>query len=204
MPTIQVDLRQNLRPHQLAAYKAEKRFQVHVWHRRAGKTFFVIGMMVTRALTTRRKDYRAFYVTSTFRQSKSISWDYLKSFVGQIPGVAFNEAELRCDLPNGARIQLLGAENYDALRGRYADDITLDETAQIPGVAWTQVLSPMLADRKGRMTAIGTPNGRMNLFYDLWEHAGTDDPEWGRSLLKWSDTDVLDPSEIKRMRRTMR
>ena len=33
-----------------------------------------------------------------------------------IPFVKFNESELRCDFPNGARITILGAEN-DCIEG---------------------------------------------------------------------------------------
>lgn len=193
-----------LRPHQLAAYRSETRFEVRVWHRRAGKTFYTIGRMLTRALQTNRRDWRAYYLCPTRVQAKAIAWDYLKKWVSRIPGVEINESELRVDLPNGARIQLLGAESYDSLRGRYADDITLDETAHIPSTAWTQVLSPMLTDRKGRATFIGTPNGRMNLFYDLWEYAGGSDPDWSRSLLTYQDTNVLDLDEIRRQRSLMR
>lgn len=203
-----VTVRLKFRPHQLAAHGAERRFQVYVWHRRAGKTFYVVAKMFARALEAPRADWRAFYVAPTYRQAKSIAWDYLTRFSDGLPGLSRNESELRIDLANGARIQLLGAEGYDSLRGRYADDLTIDETALIPGAAWTQVLSPMLADRKGRATFIGTPAGRMNLFYDLWTAAdpeGPDpDPEWGRSLLTYRDTDALDPAEVARLRRTMR
>ena len=38
-------------------------------------------------------------------------WPYLQEYAGVIPGVVFNVSELRCDLPNGCRIYLLGAEN---------------------------------------------------------------------------------------------
>lgn len=204
MSETRIRMKLNLRPHQLAAHRSENRFQVNVWHRRAGKTYYVIGKKLTRALQTERPDWRAFYLAPTFKQAKAISWDYLKNFSRPIPGCVANEQELRIDLPNGARIQLLGAESYDSLRGRYADDLTLDETALIPGKAWNTVLSPMVSDRMGRATFIGTPAGRMNLFHDLYEYAGGDDPEWSRSLLKYSDTNAIRPSEIERMRRTMR
>lgn len=171
---------------------------------RAGKTFYVIAKMLVRALQTKRKDWRGFYIAPTFKQAKSISWDYLKKFCAPIPGTTINESELRIDLPNGARLQLLGSENADSLRGRYADDLVLDETAQIPSSAWTTVLSPMLADRKGRATFIGTPQGRMSLFYDLYEYAQGEDPDWSASLLTYKDTNILDPDEIKRLRRTLR
>jgi hypothetical protein len=204
MPRTTVDVRLNLRPHQLAAHRTEQRFQVNVWHRRAGKTFYSVGKKLVRALQSTRNDYRAFYIAPTFKQAKAVSWDYLKRFAGPIPGTSVNEAELRIDLPGGSRIQLLGAEQFDALRGRYADDLTIDETAMIPTSAWNTVLSPMLADRKGRATFIGTPMGRMNLFFDLYEYASGDDDEWGSSLLTYRDTGVLDSREIDRLRRTMR
>jgi phage terminase large subunit len=173
-----------------------------VWHRRAGKTFYTVSRMLGRALQAKRNDHRGYYLAPTRVQAKSIAWDYLKRWV--IPmGVQPNESELRADLPNGARLQLLGAEQYDSLRGLYTDDLTLDETALIPSVAWSQVLSPMLADRHGRATFTGTPKGRMNLLYELWEYAGGDDPEWSRSLLSYDQTGILDPAEVARMRRTM-
>lgn len=193
----------NLRRHQLRAYDASKRFEVLVWHRRAGKTFFNLAMMLRRALQTNRPDYRGYYLCPTRVQAKRVAWSYLKDFTSGIPNATYNEAELRVNFGNGAQIQLLGAEQYDGLRGAYADDICLDETAQIPEAAWTQVLSPMLADRHGRATFIGTPNGRKNLFYTLYEYAASD-PDWRREVLTYLDTKSIDPKEIRRQKRLMR
>jgi len=192
-----------LRRHQLAAYRTETRFEVRVWHRRAGKTYYTLGRQLARALTTGRKDWRAYYLAPNRVQAKAIAWDYLKRWVSPLQ-LEINESELRVELPGGARMQLLGAESYDSLRGRYADDLALDETAHIPGVAWTTILSPMLADRRGRATFMGTPNGRMNLLHTLHRHAlEAGDPEWSTSVLTYRDTDVLAEGEVMRMRRTM-
>lgn len=202
--TQDVHLHLNLRAHQLRAFNNRTRFNVRVWHRRAGKTFYRIAEKLVDALQTEKDDYRAYYVGPTFKQAKSVSWDYLTAFVKSLPRVEVNSAELRVDLPNGARIQLLGAEQYDSLRGLYADDVTFDETALIPTAAWSQVVSPMLADRGGGATFIGTPMGRMNLFYEQWKRAVEDgDPEWSHDLLTYRDTDVLSPKEVARMRRDM-
>ncbi|QDY70120.1 terminase large subunit domain-containing protein [Qingshengfaniella alkalisoli] len=193
----------NLRPHQLAAYEAETRFECRVWHRRAGKTFHTMGRMLARALQTGRSDWQGFYLAPTRVQAKNIAWSYLTRWVRPL-GVQPNESELKVVLPNGAKIQLLGGEQYDSLRGLYMDDVTLDEAALIPSAAWTQVISPALADRKGRATFMGTPMGRMNLLFDMWEECGLgEDPEFSRSLLTYQDTNILDPKEIARMRRTM-
>ena len=202
-----VALRFNFRRYQLAAHRTETRFVVNVWHRRAGKTFYVVAKMLKRALEAElprsAPPWRGYYIAPTYRQAKAIAWDYLRKFAAGIPGVRANESELRIDLPNGPRLQLLGAESYDTLRGRYADDVVLDETALIPGAAWTQVIAPMLADRKGRATFIGTPAGRQNLFFRMWEAAGDGDRDWSRSMLRWQDTGALDQSEIDMLRRTM-
>ncbi len=53
----------------------------------------------------------------------------MKQYTALIPGVKFNETELRCDLPNGSRITLLGSENSDGLRGIYLDGCVIDEYA---------------------------------------------------------------------------
>ncbi|GAF77960.1 unnamed protein product, partial [marine sediment metagenome] len=56
-----------------------------------------------------------------YSQSKRVAWDYVKEFSRAIPGVVFNEAELRADYPGGGRLQLFGADNYHSLRGAYWD-----------------------------------------------------------------------------------
>lgn len=200
-----VTLQINFRPHQQRAWENDTRFMVRVWHRRAGKTFYSVLAQVIRCIQSDKDDHRAFYIAPTFKQAKAIAWDMARGFLRGVPGITFNESELRIDFPNGARLQLLGAEQYDSLRGRYADDIVVDETALVPGVAWTQVMSPMLADRQGRCTFIGTPAGRMNLLYELYTYATTSgDPEWSADVLTYKDTNVLDTREVERMRRQMR
>lgn len=194
-----------LRPHQLEAWGQLARFSVLVWHRRAGKTFFALSRLIYRCLTSKRSDYRAFYIAPTYSQAKRLSWDYLKKFVRSIPGTAINEAELRVDLPNGGRIQLLGGEQYDNLRGQYADDVVLDEAAMIAGPAWRLVILPMLADRQGHALIIGTPMGRINLFFELFTLAGDmiaeGSPDWFRSTLTYRDTNAIAPEEIRRLQR---
>ena len=195
--------RDPVRPHQLQVYEARKRFDIRVHHRRSGKTFGAVAELVADALQTERRDWRGFYIGPTFRQAKGIGWDYLKDFTSQIPGVAANESELKVDLPNGSRVQLLGAEQYHGLRGLYADSVVLDETALIPSEAWTQVILPMLADRFGRACVMGTPMGRANLFFELWEEAQEHPEEWSSSLLTVDQTDALDRGEVERLRRRM-
>ena len=54
-------------------------------------------------------------------------------------------------------IRLYGADNPDVLRGPYLDGVVLDEFADMKPEVWHEVIRPMLADRHGWATFIGTP-----------------------------------------------
>lgn len=191
------------RPLQLRFHEERTRFCVLLCHRRFGKTVAAVNDMLREGIRSGRKDFRGAYIAPYRNQAKAVAWDYLKHFAGVIPGVAVNESELRCDLPNGARIRLFGAENADALRGMYLDDLVLDEPADIPREVWTRMLRPMLADRKGRALFCGTPNGTENLFYDVWEEAGGGDPLWSRFRFPASETGYIDADELASARAGM-
>ncbi len=61
----------------------------------------MINHLLMSALRSTNKAPRYAYIAPTFKQAKSIAWDYMKQYTSLIPGVKFNETELRCDLPNG-------------------------------------------------------------------------------------------------------
>ena len=56
------------------------------------------------------------------------------------------------------------------MRGIYLDGGVLDEYAQMPSKAWSEVIRPALSDRQGWAVFIGTPKGR-NAFYELYAEA---------------------------------
>ena len=68
-----------------------------------------INHLLRAAVLCPKKAPRYAYLAPTYRQAKAVAWDYLKQFAGGIPSIKFHETELRCDLPNGGRISLLGA-----------------------------------------------------------------------------------------------
>lgn len=177
------------------------RWSCLVAHRRAGKTVACVADLLDAALRSKLQAPRFAYVAPLFVQAKDVAWSYVKQFAGPIPGTSFNEAELRADLPNGARIRLYGADNYDRMRGIYLDGIILDEYADMPPAAWGEVLRPALADRQGWAVFIGTPKGR-NSFWELWERAQKD-PEWFSLMLKASETGLLPARELDAARAEM-
>ena len=178
-----------------------KRWGVVVCHRRFGKTVMAINHLLRDAILSDKTNPRYAYIAPTYRQAKNVAWDYLKQFAGAIPMVRFHETELRCDLPNGSRIQLLGAENPDSLRGIYLDGAVLDEMADMPESLFPEVIRPALSDRKGWALFIGTPKGH-NAFYELFEAAQAQD-DWYTKVYKASETGILDDEELGAARAMM-
>lgn len=204
MPTEEViDIGYTPRPLQreLHAMLDKHRFNVMVIHRRFGKTVCAINHLLKRAILEEKPNPRLAYIAPTYRQAKNVAWDYLKQFAGSIPDCKFHETELRCDLPNGARISLLGAENPASLRGIYLDMAVMDEVADMPASIFPEVIRPALSDRKGSCAFIGTPQGH-NYFHDLWEVAASTDG-WARKMYKASETSILDEEELEAARATM-
>lgn len=169
-----------------------------VAHRRAGKTVACVNELIKRALTFPGTDGRFAYVAPFYRQAKSVAWDYLKRFSAVIPGININESELRIDYPNGARIQLFGADNADALRGLFFDGLVADEYGDWKPSVWGYVIRPALADRGGWAVIIGTPKGR-NQFWEIYEHARVNS-DWLALCIRASESGLLPEKELDALR----
>ena len=140
-----------------------------------------------------KEDGRYAYLAPYYAQAKSIAFDYLMRFSEPVR-VNHNVSELWVELVNGARIRLFGADNADSLRGLYLDGVVLDEYADMKPSTWGAVLRPLLADRQGWATFIGTPKGH-NQFWDVYNNA-TQDPDWYVKTLRASQTGLLPDSEL--------
>ena len=189
------------RPQAVAFHARSERYACLVAHRRFGKTVAAINDLIRACYTTPLDNVRVAYIAPYLSQSKAIAWDYLLEYTAAIPDIKVNIAELRIDFPNGARIRLFGADNYNAMRGLYFDAVVLDEPADFPASAWPTVIRPALADRKGKATFIGTPKGK-NEFWEIYSDA-KDDPNWYTAMFKASETGILDQEELDEARRAM-
>lgn len=185
----------------LQLHNRSQRWAVVVAHRRAGKTVACINELIKCSLRDQSWSGRYAYIAPFYRQAKAVAWDYAKYYSGVVPGVRINESELRIDYPNGARLQLYGADNPDALRGMYFDGVLADEYGDWRPDVWGYVIRPALADRQGWAVIIGTPKGR-NGFYTAYNRACNDD-EWLAMMIKASDSGILPQSELGAMRRDM-
>jgi phage terminase large subunit len=201
VPVETIDLGYRAREQFVPFHRRKQRWSCIVAHRRAGKTVACVMDLIDAALSTDKPAARFAYVAPYYAQAKDVAWGYVKQFTSLIPGAEANESELRVDLPNGSRVRLYGADNYDRMRGLYLDGLVLDEVADMDPRAWSEVLRPALSDRKGWAVFIGTPKGP-NSFYDLWQDAQKSDG-WFALMLKASETGILQPDELEDAKRTM-
>lgn len=177
-----------------------QRWAVMVAHRRFGKTVGTINDLIKRAIELKLDHGRFAYVAPYLSQGKEIAWEYLKRFAA--PAITDkNESELWVELCGKARIRIHGADNPDRLRGAYLDGVVLDEYADMRPSVWGEVIRPMLADRQGWGTFIGTPKGH-NEFYDVWDQA-QGNPAWFTAMFRASETGVLAYDELNDAARDM-
>lgn len=182
------------------------RFGVLVCHRRFGKTVLGVNVNQQTATMCQKERPRCAYIGPTYRQAKATAWDYMQFYGRPIPGVAFNQSELRVDYPNGGQSRIFGADNPDNLRGIYLDKAVLDEYGMHPAKTFSEVIGPTLVDRGGGALFLGTPNGK-NQFYDIAQHAkareAAGDPDWFFREYKASQTGLLDPEYLTSARSVM-
>lgn len=178
-----------------------------ILHRRAGKTTAILNHHQRAALDDEweskrlrlllptisnsqladllhRRNY--WHVMPTFRQAKLAgAWDTLKEISHGIPGIKHNESEMLCTYPNGNKVQLIGGDNPDSLRGPALSGLSLDEYSQIAGNLFGEILSKALADHLGYCIWSGTIKGTDQLF-DTYQ-AAKGDPLW---FSLWQDIEV--------------
>lgn len=181
-------------------HKRTQRWAVIVAHRRCGKTVACINDLIVKALLENKKHAQYAYIAPYYSQAKSVAWRYLERFSEPVLSKS-NQSELWVELINGARIRLFGADNPDALRGNFLDGVVMDEMADMKPSVWGEIIRPLLADRIGWATFIGTPKGH-NAFYDIYNEAQKS-PNWYTKVMRADQTMILPESELEDARASM-
>jgi PBSX family phage terminase large subunit len=181
--------------------KDDHRFKVAICGRRFGKTYLAIREMCYRA---KDPDQNVWYITSSYRAAKMIVWKPLKNKLLDLKWVAkINESELSIELKNGSTISLKGADNYDSLRGSSISYVVLDEVSEIPPNAWTEVIRPALADQQGGALFIGTPKGKGNWSFDLYNQREQQPDIWSSFQFTTLDGGRVKSEEVEQARADM-
>jgi len=168
-----------------------------------GKTVAAVNHLIMKALECQKERPRFAYIAPTLKQAKLVAWDYLKHYTDPVPEREQRESELMVNLPGGRRVTLFGADNPDAIRGAYFDGVVLDEYGLQPPNLFPEVVRPLLSDRQGWATFLGTPNGR-NEFYRVWQRAQQDETgQWAGVMFKASQTGIITAEELVDARAAM-
>jgi hypothetical protein len=130
------------------------------------------------AKVARFPDKNVYVIYPTYKQAKKVLWKSLRKKMVAVNWVSkINETELTLELKNGSVITLVGADNFDSLRGVGLDAAILDEFQMLDKEAWTEVIRPALSDRQGSALFIGTPNGVGSFAHELYNR-GKQDKNW--------------------------
>ena len=174
------------------------RFKIIAAGRRTGKSHLAAISLILSALDG--KPGKVFYVAPTQGQARDTIWHSLFDIAGDIIERS-HVNNLEITLAGGNTIFLKGADRPDSLRGVSLKHLVLDEYAFMKPDVFESILRPALADRKGTMIAIGTPEGR-NHFYDMF-HGAQDWDGWERFHYTSFDNPLVDKSEIEHARSTL-
>ena len=192
------ELNLELLPWQQEVMASEARFKCIAAGRRTGKSYLAAISLILAALN--EKEGKVFYVATTQGQARDVMWHSIFDIAGDIIERS-HVNNLEITLAGGNTIFLKGADRPDTLRGVSLKHLVLDEYAFMKPDVWEAILRPALADRKGSMMAIGTPEGR-NHFYELF--TGADEwPDWDNFHYTSFDNPLVDPAEIEHARQTL-
>jgi len=151
----------------LDALDSGERFVLLRAGRKFRKTSLMISWLFEKAFET---GLTCPYVAPNRIQAKNIAWDdhvnrILKELIDKGVPYKKNEVELSIKLPNGGKVQLLGVENKEALRGisnwgAFAGDEIDDWAEDI----WPTIIRPNLMVHKAPAIMGGTPKGFRHMY----------------------------------------
>lgn len=189
--------------HHLVALRNRARFKVMCWHRKARKTTLAVNELMRRAAAEVGVYW---YVAPVLKQARAIVWQEPDMFPRFCPPEIWakrNNTNLTIPMPNGSIIQVCGADDPDSMRGPNPKGVVLDEYGKMKKAMWSSVVQPiMMANKTAWTWFMGTPNGK-NDFYVRLQHAlNSGDPAWWGSILKASESGIIDPVMLEEAKRT--
>jgi len=182
-------------PHskQLEVLNDPARFKILRAGRKFRKTSLGISWLAEQALLT---GLTCPYIAPNRIQAKNIAWrDHVARLLDELKTKnvphKVNETELSITFPNGGRIQLMGVENKEALRGiSNWGAVFCDETDDWEEDIWPTIIRPNLIVHKAPAIVAGTPKG-MRILYKMAQQ-----PEFKEFHYKSHDNPDLDPEEL--------
>jgi hypothetical protein len=144
---------------------------------------------------------RAWWLSPTYLMASQV-WRDLKMTLASASGMSISETERRIDLPGGGMIAVRSTHYPDSLRGAGLDFAVLDEAAFMLPNVWSEIVRPMLVERRGGAMFLSTPFGR-NWFWELYQ-IGLDpeETEWASFHFTSYDNPLIAPEELEIIQRS--
>lgn len=150
-------------PYMDAMLTRECKFAVWVCHRRGGKDRTALATTARMAL---KRIGLYWHCLPTLRQARKVVWDNITKEGTNLIRQTFPEHlvkrkledEMKLELVNGSIVQLVGADNFDALVGSNPVHVTFSEWALTDPRAYDFV-RPILRENNGSVAFIFTPRG---------------------------------------------
>jgi hypothetical protein len=187
-------------PAKIKCVKAGKRF---------GKTKWLLYALTQKALE--KPNLMIWYLAPTYRHAKSIAWFELNYLIP--PSIIRRkiENELLIEFINGSKLQLIGCDNPDSLRGPKLHGAGWDEAAYInPNVR--HIIEGQLLGAQGEDSGfcyyISSPNEKgINWFTefhsDCMNKMKSGDPEYGSWFFTIYDNPTLNPIQIEKLKNSV-
>lgn len=147
------------------------------------------------------------YLAPTFRMAKQIAWYELMQMLPPQMIRRKIETDLYLELFNGCRIQLIGCDEEDHLRGPKLDHVVFDEAAYIKPHIWASIIRGQLLGPNGSGSAdfVSSPNKTgTNWFTSFHEDATkkmqAGDPDWTGFYFTILDNPTIPRADIDKMR----
>jgi len=192
----------DLHPGQWEVAQSDARFRYLVCGRGWGKDYFAIFDTLQALSQDRaRRGFYALYVGPSHEQVRKIAWERWKLAVPR-KYLAKEPAEKRMELQFrwGPRLQLVGSDRVDSLRGPDIHHLVVTEHAFCRPELWTAI-RPGLRTAADRALLITTPNGP-NHAWDQWQMV-QGDVDWARfSQPTWANPGH-DRAGLEEARRTL-
>lgn len=182
-----------------------KKFNVIKAGKRFGKTKLALFRSLQKA--GRLPGGVVWSVAPTYKQAKQIAWWELLAILPPQLIRRKIETELFIELWNECRLQLIGADNEDNLRGPKLDHVVMDEAAYCKPHIWPAILSGQLlgGSKSGTADFISSPNkDGVNWFTgfhaDAKARMEAGDPEWAAFYYTIYDNPTIPVAEIEKIK----
>jgi len=186
-----------LHPNQTEIFNDDTPYRIVVAGRKFGKSTLMLAELL-RAVKTFSN---VVYIAPTYKMARNTLWlDHIRKFVPDNLLKDKNETALRLTFKDGHMITLFGADDPDRLRGLNINFVGVDEVADIKPSTWEMIIEPNLLATKGKALFTGTPKGKNNNLYNLFN---MNDPVYKSWQFTSYDSPVIDKARLDAIKKRL-